>query len=1316
MRAAVLLAALVTAASGPATAQDGCEQIQCGQPFPQGMSALICSPTQIAAANDVCEAYRCLLGASAFMSDPKGRILSGAATFDEILPALYEVGSDSKGYTYSETRVNSVLAWANSRRAAGRADVCLAEQLQYEASFRKASAHGMFGDDRLLRALDPVFVRGLTAISNDPHVPPLLLLDSRACRNAANPSKGGDLCNTDADCEDGETCEPCRFAGDHSCHFEETPRVATCVQDDPPDAVIGDNACPMLPRNRCNSAADCPSGVRCISPSIPPIPAGSALPPGECERAHEACISCGESGSLQCESDCNLTGATNARAYGAIQEYRRGEQALVEAAKELGFDRFRQIDVASGCRGGCAGALLLHFGAMKMRAQAQRLELLWTRAMVRGWPPPAASCTNSSSWGMRCNLDGDCDAEQPYEMGRCAAGGTPERGFVQLRQAADEAFTEAAAADAVYNSLIAPQVLATSADLNLILTAMTEMNEIINRAVAGLTPFGLPSDFVPFLSTEQRSFLKCFVCGANESGCSSNAVSVVECLETVAQGDPKWTGVLKDASNLQQSAQFNADRMTKAMREAKRTSVDLNNKMEELAIRMFGTPCAEAACDCSEDDFARGRCARLTVFTNTQGTVSTTKFWRVEGLKCDDPSEVLCGPSAVQSDAGVGMVDGEMEIALQVIHRNRLSLANMESRLDRVEEERDHTLDGIARRQGVTTTECDTIESAITDAGSRISSKIEGKKRSSDEIRKLAQSAAASAAIAGYAIGLTEKLQGDNYVKAAALGALAYEQTRVAAERENKLIDIEAAIQRVQTQRENQVNAAQCVSRQEFLNIDRDDALFSLHTTELDIEAKIAEQEQDVLLAVANVQQLSNTVRQRRAELEEARMLELVWGESGETSFRNPQNYRILAVEEQIGASEAFRRAQMTTWLILRATAYDLAQTDLLLPQRFIPSSRLTIPQCRSAKCSISGGRCRSRLDCPPQEDCLPTGTALAVAVSGADATCALQSVFAARSVDDLLDLIGAAKLAKLRDPRELACNGMCEKTLSLASLFTDPLPGGGESFGSLLNRLPTVNRAKQLDFAITLERGFEVCPELPQCASGIADPACQVPRVCQPMGVGGIGQDAVSFGAQLKLGSGPTNGGTAIERAWGQKLFAVSGLIRYRFGYEPTSQKCRYADSLKVVNPVIREQDCGRSCPPGRSCVWQSLLEAGNAPSVEISQLGPGLVRTREAARAFARMPTRVDSQLSYQIRKGDLLTDRAADFTPFSASLLLSSNPSTPNFSASFRGVPVASPRWQIRILSPLPFTSPSIRTATFLDSIEDIELTLRFQAFDP
>ena len=99
-----------------------------------------------------------------------------------------------------------------------------------------------------------------------------------------------------------------------------------------------------------------------------------------------------------------------------------------------------------------------------------------------------------------------------------------------------------------------------------------------------------------------------------------------------------------------------------------------------------------------------------------------------------------------------------------------------------------------------------------------------------------------------------------------------------------------------------------------------------------------------------------------------------------------------------------------------------------------------------------------------------------------------------------------------------------------------------------------------------------------------------------------------------------------------------------------------------------------------------------------------------------LATVPDGRDSFLSYQLRRGDLpLLGRTPVFRFFELTGLAlgdSIATATPDFNA--KGVPLASPRWQLQLL-PSGLASPNRTLREYLRGIEDIQLVFDYQAFN-
>jgi hypothetical protein len=219
-------------------------------------------------------------------------------------------------------------------------------------------------------------------------------------------------------------------------------------------------------------------------------------------------------------------------------------------------------------------------------------------------------------------------------------------------------------------------------------------------------------------------------------------------------------------------------------------------------------------------------------------------------------------------------------------------------------------------------------------------------------------------------------------------------------------------------------------------------------------------------------------------------------------------------------------------------------------------------------------------------------------------------------------------------------------------------------------------------------------------------------------------------------------NVGNDASNIWLARVLNVQGQVVYEANRHPASILCRDTltgrlahSSPSVCQDIFGNETPFAPCPlesPSPSgitgcfdafsnpapCICQRLLTTASSPvETRIRQVLPGVVRTRSAGIYDPVDP--VDRLLRFTMRSGDLpLGDRVEPFDPFTVGLTLAdaddtSNP--PTKQTEIKGVPIASPGWEIRILPTSRLLRPEDFGDEYLRAVEDIELTFEYQGFD-
>lgn len=1182
-------------------------------------SPLTSDPSSANAAN-------CLCASTSFFDSNIRSTVGGAGftTFDQVLPPSY---SSPAPAGYDETKVDEVILWALDAPRSDEKDALL-----YEATLRKASAHGVFGDDRLIRGLDPTY-GGVDAAQSI--IVSRENLDSRVCHLPGPPpsqaSTPGVVCNVDADCSTGQVCLAKRFSANGT--------------------------------------------------------------------------------------------------FGAVQEYRRGERAVDTAIQHLGVARFRGLDESGSlCAGaGCAARLLLHLGSQKARAQAERIDLIWRQTVATsGVPTDAPTCAApAAAVGQYCSLHRDCD--RSGVAGRCGSTERDQNQIV-LRQIAGEATAEGAAAQVLYSQLLPYTAVTVSSDLRQLQSSLDMIAGVETRSLTGVTPFGLPADYVPLLSSVQEQYLNC-VQACSGAGCNQSYNT--QCLFKLAEGQ-NFLNVLEQARQSQTAAQTNAQAFADSLRDRTQHKLDSKQGFRRVIKRLLGSSCAPGSpgCSCPTSAADEGECIEF------EGEI-----WIAEGIRCDDSTNPL-------AQCKIDGVDGEFERQLLAIRNAELSLSGLQDTLESNAEIYQGSIQDSASLSQIRSDECSQNESVVKTARDSTSSALQTRHNSNNKCNrwcKIKRGLGKGLAIVGkigVAVGGViaaaptggASLAGSIVVLASTTKSAAgdligdIDQAKRNKTREESQLSYDKAINEVSTEKEISLLRIKCGdennpgTQDRITEVQQNAELRKIEIARREIYQKMLQQQGAILDALVGSRQLLAELSAAREQYEEAVELESLWADA---SFRNPQNYRAVALAKAMEGADRFRTAQMLTWMILRGVSYDRALPDFPVPQNFTPVSTLQVGanSCKLAVCAggaRSGLACASNAQCGNGSVCQLTNTKAGVADSTGG--CSMQAVFAARSVDDLESLIQSAFVALASPGRTLfaACpNGECTKQVKLRNLFGDPnLPDTQRPLlGEKLAQTPVgADLTTKLDFGISLSRGFAVCPSRNDGS-------------CPPGGIANLSRADFD-------GNGPTT-----SNMWNARLTTVRGVISYDPKRLPGKLLCRDPYGGDVANASSSACQlpgggdrpvgfvCGSGCTdsagnPGQACQCLRLLNTEQTqPVVQLYQVEPGLVRT-SLAQVYSGddvVPRPKDSILRFRPLRGDLplsINNQALDQTPILSPFGLKSlaladtlGVAPPNFNA--KGVPVAGSRWQLRVDTTSLVTSRYRRA--FLSAIKDIELYFNFQGFD-
>jgi hypothetical protein len=1197
------------------------------------------------------------------LTDRIEAVLSGG-----FLPLEGSASTQFGSLGYDDNAVWDVIAYPGPSEFAP-----CAEAIRLEASFRRASAHAQFGDENLLRGLNAAFnaapqlrdplLNSSTALSqpltNQIDVG-LLRLDSRLC---AHSDFSDSPCGEPGDCGHAPPYGQCRFSGEKNGEF--------CAV---PDGLFGLDA-DWFSTSLCSTDADC------TAPDFP-----------TCRAA-----------LVSRETLQNGKKLTN-QAFGAVQEYRLAEASLVNAMRELGVDRFRSLDqVQGGCPGGCAARLLVHIGAMKLRAQFERIDRLWRRALATAdTSADAPKCDSpADTRGQSCGLDRDCSTSA--KVGRCGQNDR-QRSFVRFQEAVGEALAEAAAAQSVYGTYLPEPARSANPDVAAIRSFLSDITAAAERSASGYTPFGLPQDYVPILTDIQKKFIGCY------ESCNPtcpNASLVFDCIGRLAVGDVQ--AVLNSAKATQDMASYDANEYVMQLKETPQQVNAAKAEFRRTILRLLGDP--EKTDNCPPEYDRIDACFTAPAFQGDLGGAT----WIIHGAVCDDKSD-HCSTEGV---------DGEFEIQVQAVRLAQLSLENIEAQIN---DNRDHLQETAELYRTLTASDeqaCDQTVAIRKSAGNSIRSAYDGaiyqaKKRQEE-----------SSILGGFF----------SFMKAIVTlnpaGAVEGVQQLASANSGNAEIgglQLQQETAEINNESEIHITQVQCLTNLQKEQAQGNDALFGVELQGRDLIRTARSQRLAIVSAESEMNKLMSELRQAQESYQSTKALDDIWRKQ---EFRNVQNYRLLALTNQLRAADKFRLAQLVTWLALRASSYDLVKPDVLEPQTLKglgQSGPFPDDPLRKISCNHKACVGHPEISCTMGgTECGTGGTCGSSALNGAKGdSCSLQAVFAAQTVGDLKDLIAGAYAENVyTSGRRVVCNP-CRKTIQLKRILTDytsPPADGTDAYpplGTTLRNRPLASSdpsdsTKQIlrasvNFSVSLDRKFQVCREI--------EPGGK--QRCEPNATAGLGND----------GSGP---GFGDDRAiWGARLVYAFGLYHYVAGHDPGALLCRRLDDYSVVE---RPNACSL-VTPGTVCLKDTngstlatcrQLFTGSAPVARLYQLGPGLLRSRLAKREGP------DLVLPYRLFDGDLPLSKVDECGrdqahPCSIPQLRSLNFPLRLYQSvaeadrllkeggengpvtDLKGVPVATPNWQLRMESDdLIDESNEKMFREFLASIDDIEIVFGYQGYD-